>query len=219
MGSRIRLQAIFDMVKAPCILADIGCDHGLLPIALVKQGKCNKAYACDIRKGPLSRAKEAIVEAGLADSVIPVLCDGISLVPEDVDAIVIAGMGYDTIVHILEQDLDKTSQFKQIIIQCNGRVEEFRSWISEHGFRIDEERIVKDRHYYQMLSIHREECPPLTQRECMFGVHMHQDPLFQEYWTMILHKKQKILQGLHKDHKNYTTTKEWMERIEEELNK
>lgn len=218
MRSKVRLQAIFDMVKAPCILADIGCDHGLLPIALIKQEKCIKAYACDIRKGPLSRAEEAIIEAGLAGRVIPVLCDGLSGIKEDVDAIVIAGMGYDTIIHILEQDLDKTPQFKQIIIQCNGRVDELRQWLSEHEFTIDEERIVKDRHFYQLLSIHREKSRPLTKRECMFGIHMKYDPLFQEYWLTILQKKKAILDKLQENHKNYTITKEWIVMITNELN-
>lgn len=217
MASKIRLQAIFDMVKAPCILADIGCDHGLLPIALVKQGKCSKAYACDVRSGPLSRAKDAIKAAGLEGKIIPVLSDGLRDVGSDVNAIVIAGMGYDTIVHILQQDLEKTSQFQQIIVQCNGRVEELRKWISEHGFCIDEERIVKDKHYYQMISMHREQRTPLTKQQCMFGVYLKEDPLFQEYWHHILEKKKKILLQMQEDHENYSITKEWIALIENEL--
>ena len=217
MAGKQRLQAIFDMVHAPCILADIGCDHGLLPIALVKNGKCSKAYACDVRSGPLSRAKDAIKAAGVEKQVIPVLCDGLQDVGSDVNAIVIAGMGYDTIVHILEQDLEKTSQFQQIILQCNGRVEELRQWISDHGFRIDEERIVKDKHYYQMISMHREPGEPLSKEQCIFGVNMKNDPLFKEYWSHILNKKKKILLQMQMDHENYSITKEWIALIENEL--
>lgn len=205
------------MVTPDCVLADIGCDHGLLPIALVKQGKCRKAYACDVRTGPLSRAKEAIKAAGLQEQVIPVLCDGLSGIGEDVNAIVIAGMGYDTIVHILEQDFEKTSQFQQIILQCNSRVEELRRWISDHGFAIDQECIVKDKHYYQMISMHREQSTPLTKQECIFGPLMKEDPLFHEYWNMILEKKKTILSQLQEDHENYNVTKKWIAWIENEL--
>ena len=133
MGSRVRLQAIFDLVKAPCVLADIGCDHGLLPIRLVEQGKCARAYACDVNPGPLSRAKQAIEAAGLQEQVFPILCDGLDGLTDDVTAVVIAGMGYDTIVHILSDGEAKTAQLKQIIVQCNGHVEDFRFWLSEHG--------------------------------------------------------------------------------------
>ena len=48
-----RLHTIFDMVQPCGVAADIGCDHGLLPIALIQSGKCEHVYACDVRKGPL----------------------------------------------------------------------------------------------------------------------------------------------------------------------
>ncbi len=118
-----RLQTIYDMVQGPCVVADIGCDHGLLPIALVKNGKCDKAYACDIRKGPLSRAEEAIQMMGLQNQIITKLTDGLQGLEDDVEVVIIAGMGYDTIRNILQNSLEKTKYYKQIIIQCNSRGE------------------------------------------------------------------------------------------------
>ena len=103
-----RLQTIYDMVQGPCVVADIGCDHGLLPIALVKNGKCDKAYACDIRKGPLSRAEEAIQMMGLQNQIITKLTDGLQGLEDDVEVVIIAGMGYDTIRNILQNSLEKT---------------------------------------------------------------------------------------------------------------
>ena len=72
-----RLHTIFDMVQPCGVAADIGCDHGLLPIALIQSGKCEHVYACDVRKGPLSRAQEAIRQYGLQNSITTKLCDGL----------------------------------------------------------------------------------------------------------------------------------------------
>lgn len=217
MGTRVRLQAIFDMVKAPCVLADIGCDHALLPIMLVKQGKCDKVYACDRNPGPLSRAKQAIEEAQLEDHIVPVLCDGLAGIGDDVDRAVIAGMGFDTIVHILEQGAHKVDQLKQIVIQCNGHVDDFRSWLNTHGYTIDDERIVKDSHYYQLISVHKEVSKPLSKEDCLFGVFLRKDPLFREFWELMLAKKRQVLLQLSCEHENYRSTKEEIQMIEKEL--
>ena len=217
MGTRVRLQAIFNMVKAPCIAADIGCDHGLLPIALVKQGKCTKAYACDVREGPLSRAKQAIEEAGLQDRVIPVLSDGLAGLADDVDCVIIAGMGFDTIVHILSSHEEKTILLKQIIVQCNGHIEDFRYWLNQHGYTIDAECIVEDHHDYQLISMHKKQCAPYTKEQCLFGIYMQQDPLFSSYWSKILQKKKEILKNLSIEHEAYQTTKDTIIMIEKQL--
>mgnify|MGYP000025441709 FL=1 len=139
-----RLQAIYNMVNSPCILADIGCDHGLLPIALIEGEKCQKAYACDVRKGPLARAQEAIALHHLEDKITTVLCDGLDGVKEDVDTFVIAGMGFDTITHILTDGMAKAIKAKQLILQSNNHVEDLRRWLCDHGFTIDHEELVEE---------------------------------------------------------------------------
>lgn len=88
-----RLKAIYDMVNSPCILADIGCDHAMLPIALMQSGKCEKAYACDIHIGPLQRGAKAIKEVHLEDRIHTVLSDGLQNVADDITCITIAGYG------------------------------------------------------------------------------------------------------------------------------
>ena len=61
----IRLQAVVDMVDTGSVAADIGCDHALVCIALIERGISSRCYACDVAQGPLSRARQAIEEAGL----------------------------------------------------------------------------------------------------------------------------------------------------------
>ncbi len=81
-GSRMaklsaRLGALFDLIP-PCPFAvDVGCDHGYIPIALVRSGKCENALACDVRPGPLNKAEEHIRAAGLEDRIRTVLSDGL----------------------------------------------------------------------------------------------------------------------------------------------
>lgn len=218
MGNRTRLETIFDMVKEPSVVADIGCDHGLLPITLVRKGKCKKAYACDMNPGPLSRAKQAIEQAGMQDCVIPVLSDGIHDVTDDVTTLVIAGMGYDTITYILQNGMHKMPQFQQIVVQCNGHVDEFRKWLSIHHFVIDDERIMKDRYYYQMISMHYDIVGEiLSDEQCLFGKFLYGDPLFHSYWTMIYQKKADIINKLTVHHPNYEKTKHIMDMIEKKL--
>lgn len=211
-----RLQTIHDMVKAPCILADIGCDHGLLPIALVQSQICMYAYACDIRKGPLQRAAIAIQKAGLQEKIKPLLCDGLEALGDDVTTIIIAGMGYDTITGILLANKDKLKYYKQIIIQCNHHVCELRKWLSQHGLCIDGEQLVKERHYYQLLSVHVEK-QELSDEQCMFGLYLTQHPLFVSYWSFILDKQRKILQKLKEDHVSYQKTNHHIQQIEHKL--
>ena len=98
-----RLKAISALVPSGTILADIGTDHGYLPIDLVKRGICPKAYACDVAEGPLSVAKTNIASEHLEGKVFAILSDGFIQVPEDADCAVIAGMGWYTAQAILER--------------------------------------------------------------------------------------------------------------------
>ena len=185
-----RLHTIFDMVQPCGVAADIGCDHGLLPIALIQSGKCAHVYACDVRKGPLSRAQEAIRQYGLQNSITTKLCDGLQGLEDDVEVVVIAGMGYDTICRILMKGDKQLKHYKQIILQCNTHVEDMRRWLHQNGFTIDAEQLVKDHHYY---------------------------PLFKEYWTYILEKQKIIIQHTQPHHDGYAAAVEKIKTIEKKL--
>lgn len=211
-----RLHTIYDMVKPGYIAADIGCDHGLLPIALVKGKKCEKVYACDVRKGPLSRAKEAIVQAGLCEHIETRLCDGLQEVPEDVQTIIIAGMGYDTIVHILEDAQERLPKFTQLLIQCNSHVDELRAWCSNHNLMIEAEELIKDHHYYQLLSL-RYGKQTLSQEECLFGLYLDTHPLFHEYWSYRLMRLRRIHASMLPSHEGYADMQQLIQRIETKL--
>ena len=139
-----RLEAIAALVQPGTVPADIGTDHAYVPVMLVKQGICTKAYACDVAKGPLESAKHTITSEGLEGQVIPVLSDGFCNVPEDADAAVITGMGCTTAIKILEEGMDRLSAMKQIVLSVNNHTDDMRRWISDHGFTILDEVFVKE---------------------------------------------------------------------------
>lgn len=195
--SRIRIEKIAQMVNKGVTLADIGTDHALLPILLVQEGKCKKVYACDIAEGPLSFAKENIAKNSLSDFIQPVLSDGLQNVPKNADAIVIAGMGYQTAKDILEKDIDRLSSFQQILLEINRDWYLMRQWISDHGYTIKEEAFVHEKnHDYVILSFVTDPHPSYTKEEIELGPFLmkQNDPQYLAYCHLQLDKFQMILE-------------------------
>ena len=99
-----RLTLIASMVDKTDSVADVGTDHGYVPIYLVENNIVSKAIAMDINQGPLTRADENIKRKGLDNRITTRLSDGVrELKPGETDAIVVAGMGGQLIIKILEE--------------------------------------------------------------------------------------------------------------------
>ena len=140
-----RLETIASFVTEGYVVADIGTDHGYIPIYLTSNGNCPRAYAMDVNKEPLSRAKTHIEEENAGEVVSCILSDGLHELPQDdVDSIVIAGMGGDLVVRILEQDFDKLANVKELILSPQSHLERVRHFLNDHGFRILEEEFLKE---------------------------------------------------------------------------
>lgn len=170
MKENLRLKKIAEMVQKGMIVADIGTDHAFLPVMLVRDGISNKVYACDIAEGPLQAAKETIEKARLSDHISTILCDGLNDVPEDVNCIVIAGMGFVTASGILERGMDRLDSMKQIIVEVNRDTVSMRKWISAHGFTIMDEVYVNERnHDYVSISFNTSQHKPYSDEECILG--------------------------------------------------
>ena len=209
-----RLQCIFDLVDPGGVVADIGCDHALLCIALVEQGIAKKAYACDVAEGPLTRAISAIQTAQLQEQITTVLTDGIAELPSDVDTFIIAGMGFETIQKILLEGRAHWKESCTFLLASHTDVDELRRFLSQHQFVIDQERIVFERHYYQIIKAHHEDdAPALTEDEILFGVHMRKEALYRMYWQKEMQKYAAILEKMPTTHERYGWTNALYERI------
>ena len=148
-----RLYTIASMVTPGNRLADVGTDHGFLPLYLLEQGRIPSALAMDVNAGPLERAKEHIAGNNCQAYIETRLSDGLSkLIPGEVDTVVIAGMGGGLMVRILTQDLSKLEGLKELILQPQSEIHEVRTCMERIGFIIvDEEMLVEDEKYYVVI--------------------------------------------------------------------
>lgn len=135
-----RLSVIAEMAGNCDTLADIGTDHAFLPAVMVGQGRCRRAFACDVNRGPLERARNTVMNAGCADRVTLILSDGLSSVPPEYDVLVIAGMGGDLISSILHRDPPDPSV--RLLLQPMTKPETLRRFLDAEGYSILRERAV-----------------------------------------------------------------------------
>ena len=165
----IRLQTIHDMLPKG-VIADIGSDHGKLMIALFKSGKLTKGYAIENKKGPYQRLVKSLEKENLIDKIIPLYSDGISVLPIDVRHIVLAGMGGDTIIDILKKHPEKLKFVTTIVVDAHGAISKVREEISQMGYAIAEEKIIKeDDKYYEIIKFIRADIATYTEEDLEFG--------------------------------------------------
>ena len=150
-----RMDRLAGLVTAGNRLADVGTDHGYIPIALVQSGKIPSAIAMDINKGPLERAREHIREQHLDTYITTRLSDGLTMLQEnEADTVLIAGMGGALTVHILEGGAHCLTSVRELILQPQSEIWLVREWLWEHGYKITDEDIVLDEgKYYPMMRV------------------------------------------------------------------
>lgn len=147
-----RLQALYDMVPEGLKLADIGTDHGWLPIDLVKSGRIPSAIAMDLREGPLDRAKAHIEEEGLSAKIKTRLSDGFSeFQAGEADCAVISGMGGIVMQRILREAENRLSSLQVLILQPQSEIPEFREFLHTEGFRLVDEKIAEEEGKFYFL--------------------------------------------------------------------
>lgn len=152
-----RMLAVAEMVTKGGRLADVGTDHGYVPIYLVQHDMVSKAIAMDVRLGPLSHADANIEKYGLKERIETRLSDGLHELHEnEVDSVVIAGMGGLLMTRILEEGLPVLQTVKECILQPQSDIESVRRFLHNHGFCIAQENMVCDdgKYYVMMRVIH-----------------------------------------------------------------
>ena len=144
-----RLEAMAGHINAGESVADIGADHGYLPLHLVREGVSPFAILTDSQPGPLekTRASVARAKAGRSDMRIELrLGDGLSaLGPGEVDVVVIAGMGGETISSILSTDPSKACSFRKYILQPRTKTDVLKAWLAGEGWKILAEEEAEER--------------------------------------------------------------------------
>ncbi len=138
-----RLQCLADKIEKGSIVADVGTDHGYIPAWLIQNGICDRVIASDIKSGPLQAAVNTARNAGVDNSIDFRLCAGLDKYgPDEFDTAIIAGMGGETVIGILEAS--PWTKNKRMIIQPQSKLPELRRWMYENGFVITDAELVYD---------------------------------------------------------------------------
>ncbi len=150
-----RMKAVAAMVTSGGVLADVGTDHGYIPIALIQRQKIKSAIAMDINKGPLARAQDNIASARLGDYIQTRLSDGVAALGEgEADSILIAGMGGELVIHILSEGEKVCKAASELILQPQSDIRKVREYLRLHHYKIvDEDMICEDGKYYPMMRV------------------------------------------------------------------
>lgn len=159
-----RLLCCASMVQPGSRVADIGTDHGYLGIYLLQSGAARHVIACDLRKDPLENARRNAKLFGVDGKMELRLSDGLEKIrPDEVDTVVMAGMGGDLIQRILSQCPWRKREGLQFILQPQSAGNVLRRWMCEDGFEIQREEPVQDGHFlYTVMDIRQGEPAPLT---------------------------------------------------------
>ncbi len=167
-----RLHAVAGLVTEGASVADIGTDHGYVPIYLVRRGIAEKAIALDINKGPLARAEAHIASYGLSERIEARLSDGLLGVrPGEVDVMIAAGMGGGLVIRIMEEGKEVVNALKYCILQPQSEIGRVRRYLDENGFRIAKEDMVEEdgKFYPMMKAVHTEHGEDYEEYEYRYG--------------------------------------------------
>jgi tRNA (adenine22-N1)-methyltransferase len=190
-------QFVLDDSKSNALI-DVGCDHALLDIYLLQNNKDLSIIASDINEGPLSKAKENISKYSLLNKINLCLCDGISLIDDKIDTIVISGMGKDTIVDILVNDKEKLKNVSKLVISSNNKFPELRKEICNLGFVIEDEEIIYEEEKYYIVMKFIKGNINYSDKELYFGPELlhKKDSLFYKYFSYLKNEKEYVLSQL-----------------------
>ena len=189
-----RLKELSTFVDENDKLIDIGCDHALLDIYLCDEYKNLKVIASDVHEGALKSAEKNIEKFKMNDRIDLRLGDGLTIVNADeIDSILIAGMGFNTIKRILSNDT-KMTNVKKIVIQSNTDVVKLRKFVIRLGFKITRELLVKDNDIIYTIIEFKPGSEKYSYEEIYFGPRIldNKDDIFYEYYSKKLLKYENI---------------------------
>ena len=179
-----RLALAAELCRGCRSVIDVGCDHAYLCLTLAERG-AERAYASDIRPGPLAAARAHIRACGMEDRVQAVLCPGLEAFgPEDADTIVICGMGGEMIASILEKAPWTREGRHRLVLQPMTCGDRLRKWLREAGYAIEQEALAREgRRLYTLLQTRGNGAGDSCGGEnfYLFTQKLAEDPLFSSF--------------------------------------
>ncbi|MDD3821823.1 MAG: class I SAM-dependent methyltransferase [Bacilli bacterium] len=191
-----RLKALANCVPHQAKVIDIGCDHGLLGIYLVKNKLVSNMIISDISEAALNQAKRNITKYNLINKIKVQQGDGLAVIDYDcnIDTIIIAGLGGQTIIDILTKNQSFLLPIKNIILQPQNNVYCVRQKITKLGYFISYEELIKENEHIYTLIVFNKGKQRYSYYKLYFGPYLlqHQSQLFNELYQHKLDKIKKI---------------------------
>lgn len=197
-----RLKKVGDLVPSESFPLDIGCDHALLSIYLVKEKNIKKALASDNKKGPLKRARENIRYYKVASKVELVEADGLNSYKQGVDVITISGMGGININRIIENNKDYLKKINTLILSPNNYSLAVKRNLIKLGFYISNEVLVKEKNIIYQILVFNKGKKKYSYKELFLGpvLMTRSDILTKEFYKGELESRKKLLEILPKNY-------------------
>ncbi|NBF02190.1 tRNA (adenine-N(1))-methyltransferase [Pseudomonas sp. Fl5BN2] len=194
----MRLERVAAHVPAGARLADIGSDHGYLPVALMRRGAIATAVAGEVALTPFHAAERTVRESSLEQRITVRLADGLAAIEaaDRITAISICGMGGETIRDILDSGKAHLSGQERLILQPNGGEQPLRQWLMENDYRILCEELLRENRFdYEIIVAERAGPVTYSAEELYFGPLQMQarSPAFLAKWQRLLRVKHKTL--------------------------
>ncbi|MCF6137948.1 tRNA (adenine(22)-N(1))-methyltransferase [Pseudalkalibacillus berkeleyi] len=167
-----RLKKVTTYIPIESVIADIGSDHAYLPCYAVQNGLIKSAIAGEVNQGPFDSALSQVKALRLENQIEVRLGDGLEVVsPNEVNVVVIAGMGGQLISNILNRGKARLEEVHRLILQPNMGAKFIREWLEANGWALITESILEeDEKIYEILVAERTETTnPLSDAERLLG--------------------------------------------------
>ena len=187
-----RIQTIGDFINGGEKIADIGADHGLLELYLLAKHDDIEILAIENKIGPYK-----ILDLNLrgVNKVKISLSDGLEAVDDNIDTVIIAGMGGINIKNIINAYPDKVKKLKKIIIDAHRDTQIARETIVNYGFKIAKEKIVYDKKkfYIVMEFIKSNKVEKYNEDDLQIGYKLYEDKLWPKYRKFLINRNKNII--------------------------
>ena len=198
-----RLKKIGDLVEANSFCLDVGCDHALLDIYLVQREKNIKTIASDVKEGPLNHAQKNIKKYHLEDEIECRLGDGLDTYSDDIDTIIISGMGGRSMIGIFKAHMEVLKKVNTIILSPNNYQIDVKKFLCKNEFYLANEELVKEGKFIYQILIFKKGKRKYSRKEYFFGPVLleKKGKLFDEYYKRELVSRKILIKVLPKSYR------------------
>lgn len=189
-----RLKSLAGLVTLDDKVADIGCDHALLDVYMIKNNITKKVLIADISENALENGIKNVKKYHLEDKITAKCGNGLDVITDEIDTVIISGMGASTIIKILSSN--KLKQIKKLIIESNNDHFLLRKFLINNGFYISHEAVIYDNGKYYINIMFQRGFKKYSKKELIYGpILMNSN---KEYFNYLLKKQTGILENIPK---------------------